>query len=213
MKRIIIISLMILGIYGANKANKLVIEATKAQVKASDPYIRDRVVMLTNGESSCTGIQVKAPSQKVYILTARHCGALLDDQKSVKAIMEDGKSKRVYFVKISLRTDLMLLTSVDTRSIDIASVRYKYERIHTLTHGKGLPTHRSDGEIITTITIPISFQELVLDVSTAVIRPGSSGGPVLNEAGELLGIVSARDEDNFSYSVPLEHIQAFMADR
>jgi len=47
-------------------------------------------------------------------------------------------------------------------------------------------------------------------VSTAKIVPGSSGGMVVDDAGDLVGVASATDE-NFNYFVMLSDIQRFMS--
>jgi len=42
----------------------------------------------------------------------------------------------------------------------------------------------------------------------APIAPGNSGGPVINEKGELLGIVAARDlDEEIGYAIPAEDIR------
>lgn len=50
----------------------------------------------------------------------------------------------------------------------------------------------------------------------AKISPGSSGSPMLNEAGEVIGIISFLNQgligDNFGYAVPIEHGYNLMSD-
>lgn len=46
--------------------------------------------------------------------------------------------------------------------------------------------------------------------TTALIVPGSSGGPVVNDMGSLVGVVSAGG-DNFGYLVNLDDIQRFLS--
>lgn len=59
--------------------------------------------------------------------------------------------------------------------------------------------------------VTIKFCVLVVDenVTTLPISPGSSGGMVVNENGDLVGIVSMGDGE-FSYIVLLKDIQAFI---
>lgn len=59
------------------------------------------------------------------------------------------------------------------------------------------------------------FRLCVLDVdtyaSTLAAAPGSSGGPVVNKSGKLIGLVSAGNE-KYSYLVQLEDVQRFLQD-
>lgn len=211
--------------------------------KTSDAYIRDRVVMLENEHGSCSGIQVKAPSKKVYIMTAGHCSVLLSADNTTTAIDEYGNRNTVRLVELDAKDDLMLLTSPNNLSIDITDTVFTHEKIHTLTHGDHEPTYRTDGEIldIRTVTIPLTFSTspaedqkcieeghipvhifgpigictmiLSEQMTSAWVVPGSSGGAALNEQGELIGIVSISDGGHFSGVIPLEEIKAFISDK
>jgi S1-C subfamily serine protease len=215
----------------------------KKYTKATDSYIRDRVVMLTGNDRLCTGIEILTPSGKKAILTAAHCKALLiDDMVVAKA--ENGDEYVLSFIAIDPAHDLMLLTSLDDKYITVAESIYPHEKVHSLTHGRGFSTYRTDGELLDerSLTFPIfeitsdeemnkcpttPYEKAVLDINrmkrfcvvkftlqatTAMIVPGSSGGPILDENGELVGIVKASDGD-FGYMVPLRSIQHFLRNR
>ncbi len=211
--------------------------------RGSDEHIRNRVVMLQGNDVSCSGIEIKAPSGQTYILTAAHCRRILDENEMTTAITEDGVRHPTHLVTINIADELMLLTSVDSKSIDIAKQVSMYEHIHTLTHGDRRPTYRTDGtvlDLVDTIQVRLSvydeFDEYMmcfdspkkieteLDglglctiqikslITTAKVIPGSSGGAVLNEKGELVGIVSNTD-GFFSGIVPLDDIHTFLKHR
>lgn len=219
---------MVMG-YAHNKA-----------IRRSDPYIRNRVLMITGNGMQCTAIEIKAPSGKLYTLSAAHCSGMIV-RAQVQAEAEDGSKKMLEFIAIDPEHDLLLLSAFNDKSIDVAKHDKKYERVHTLTHGHGMPTYRTDGfllsdKIITIVEpiyseegmvecVPTPYQDLVftvdgigckktinLTMATAQVVPGSSGGPAVNDAGELVGIVSVTD-GFFSGFVPLHDIHMFLKSR
>jgi S1-C subfamily serine protease len=48
--------------------------------------------------------------------------------------------------------------------------------------------------------------------TTIPVQPGNSGGPVYNEKGEFVGLISAKiaNADNVSYAVKLNYIRALL---
>lgn len=64
-------------------------------------------------------------------------------------------------------------------------------------------------------TLDVCFMSVKENVGTAMIVPGSSGGMVVNDSGELVGVVSAGNGSMplFGYYVRLQDIQAFLKHR
>lgn len=208
---------------------------------SSDSYLRSMVVKLQSPKGSCSGVKVIAPSGRSYVLTARHCEELVDKGR-VLAIEEDDSREYLNLVAVSKYSDLMLLSSPDKTGVVLASDTDKHQSAHSMTHGHGFPSYRTDGELLEKVTIDVKAfeiiskadiekclsqedryvaQDFIFEVciakesvmaSTVHVVPGSSGGPVVNEYGSLIGIVSASD-DAFSYLVSLGEIKAFLANR
>lgn len=125
------------------------------------------------------------------------------------------------------------------RGLDIASYDLPREHVRTFTHGNRFDTYKTEGVLIQDQRIMVMLsiiltedeaaacnmpKNFIVDIgwgaraclltgletaTTAMIVPGSSGGPIVNDSGELLGVVSAGD-GHFGYLVRLYDIKAFM---
>jgi S1-C subfamily serine protease len=206
--------------------------------KTTDSYIRNRVIQLEGNQMACTGIEVKAPSGRNYILTAAHCRALANENSEIDAITEHDKRAIVHIIEFDAQHDLMLLTAIDNLSIEVAGKISAHQKIHTMTHGGRFPSYRTDGEMLEEREVRVrgedilnekdmaqcsgDFQypsiderglycamKLTMAVSTAYVIPGSSGGPALDSSGRLVGIVSCT-YGQFSGLVPLHDIIQFL---
>lgn len=209
--------------------------AGKMAAQSSDRYIRNRVFLLTNpGKGSCTGVQVVGiKSKKPVILTAAHCISILTDKKLI-AVSEDGVKSVVELIAEDVNSDLMLLTSANDKTIEMAKSVSLYQAVHTLTHGRGLPTYRTDG-VALNLEVPmmpidgvdlkscLSMPKYSINlfgcmliapelVTTAWIVPGSSGGPLLNARGQLIGIASG-GTIHTSIWVPISDVLKFLSDK
>lgn len=213
---------------------------------ASDAYVRDAVVLLYGASRTCTGVQVEVAPGVYQVLTAAHCSNLLDDSGMVMARGEHGQEVSLALIAEDDHSDLMLLTGSEIFGhIKVAKKRLKlHDPVHTLTHGAGAPTYRTDGEsldeirggfVVSEIFSPEDMKECVLRAKHKVIKGGvfggrycvldvmslrataaavlgSSGGPILNAKGELVGITSYIKPSTpiFAYFVRLVDIQAFL---
>lgn len=116
----------------------------------ADKWERDRVVKLYGNNGQCTGVEVKAPSGKVYTLTAKHCRAV-SSTNLITAMTEDGKTHILRVIKLDPLSDLMLLEKIDGKNVKSVKVAKKYkthDKVHAMTHGKGFPSYRSAGELL-----------------------------------------------------------------
>lgn len=114
----------------------------------SDAYLRSRTVKLTSAKGSCSGEQVRAPSGVDYILTAGHC-RVLDNGGQITAETEDGKKLSRKIIAEDPDTDLLLLEGLpNMQGLDIAKENTRFDHIKTWTHGLGMATYRTEGEVI-----------------------------------------------------------------
>jgi hypothetical protein len=197
----------------------------------TDGYVRDNVVQLVSEEGSCSGIRIKTPSNKTFVLTAAHClplayvlpdptsspfAALLSAPTLIINAQSLGGSKVEFLkvVKVDVSVDLMLLEAPNAGGIAIGSSLADHEKVHTVTHGAGAPQYRTDGEVIKETMVFAGELFFVKTLCTAKILPGSSGGALLNDRNELVGIATHGDgTDFFSYFATLSQIKAFIGDK
>lgn len=203
----------------------------------SDNQIRASVVMLQGERGQCSGEQIKSKSSKEYILSAGHCREITANE-DVLVTTEDGRKLYRRIIAEDPHSDLLLIEAVpNLPSLSIAFDIYKNEHVRTFTHGAGMDTYLTEGFVIENqeARIPVGpgdscpklpkfmvgnldtffgsfevcFLDLIETVTTAKIVPGSSGGPMVNDSGELNGVCSATGE-YFSDMVTLKDIKRFV---
>lgn len=126
------------------------------------------------------------------------------------------------------------------RGLDIAASSYPTESIRTFTHGRAMQTYKTEGVVIEDAEVPILVGIITdveseakckenptnkvvttpffgfcvayrtYTVTNAMVVPGSSGGAVVDSAGDLMGVVSAGG-DGFGYLVRLSDIKSFLS--
>jgi hypothetical protein len=187
----------------------------------SNEFARDHVVQLSGNHVLCTGIEIQAPSGSVYTLTAAHCEHMVGDDGKVDFEDEHHNTGRIKIIKKDNVVDLMLLDQAMNSGFRIAKKLYVYEPVHSMAHGIGMPSYRTDGEILfesriiemtvctdswTCITPPGRI------VATVPVLPGASGGPLLDSSNDLVGVIDATYNQFpiFSAHVTLGDVKDFL---
>lgn len=173
---------------------------------------------------------------KRFVLTAGHCLPLAVDGKIKAITEHNKTYELFVLIEDQNSDLLVLSPVPGLKGVEIAKKAYRHEKIKTLTHGLGLPTYRTDGTLIgyrlakylafeinskededhcnsmhKFMTVPTMFglvcvTSVVETTSTAMVVHGSSGGPVFDMQGRLVGIVSGNME-SISFFVSLVDIQ------
>lgn len=207
---------------------------------SSETYLRPRVVRLSGAEGMCSGEQIVAPSGTNYILTAAHCRPFERNGSILVTTEDGQILQRRVIAEDQNSDLLLLEGLPGVEGISIATHDHPGQHVRTLTHGHNLDTYLTEGYLIQNqeVHIPINvintpedaakcqsmakFMQVpsiwgslcalnvVETITSAMIVPGSSGGMVVSDSGELVGVVSA-GAPPFGALVTLYDINKFLA--
>ena len=113
------------------------------------------------------------------------------------------------YTAIDEKRDLIILkvTALGTQTISLGNSDYAQvgETVYAVGNPRGLEGTFSEG-IISSIR-PIGSDKLIQ--MTAPLSPGSSGGPILNRSGEVIGVsvLTIRDGQNLNFAIPSNYLK------
>jgi len=115
------------------------------------------------------------------------------------------------FLAYDKTVDLILLKvkNLNRPALNLASTSVTPgQKVYVLGSPKGLPASISDG-IVSGLR---DFDGYKLIQITAPISPGSSGGPVLNAKGELIGVAvcQLKDGQNLNFAIPKSNVELLL---
>ncbi len=116
------------------------------------------------------------------------------------------------YTAIDEKRDLIILkvTSFGAQPISLGNSDFVQvgETVYAVGNPRGLEGTFSDG-IISNIR-PVGSDKLIQ--MTAPLSPGSSGGPVLNHRGEVIGVsvLTIRDGQNLNFAIPSNYLKSLL---
>ncbi len=171
--------------------------------------------------SAGTGMIVSSDG---YVLTNKH---VIEKSHSISVILDDGTTyddvtlvgtdptNDVAFLKINNVNDLPTVKLGDSKTITagqqviaIGNALGQYQ--NTITYGIISGTGRS----LTAYSSDFSSSENLTDMiqTDAAINAGNSGGPLVNAAGEVIGINTATssDADGIGFAIPISSVKGML---
>jgi len=161
------------------------------------------------------------------IITAGH---VVRGFAAYQAVYFDGTRRPLILVKADGGSDLAILRPTDGRHSTASPIPLRDLRAEPLQVGEsvavigapfGLATSLSAGIISALgrtrkqvhLEIPDFDEGLGLIQTDAVLHPGNSGGPLLDSAGRLIGIVTASygTTERVGFAVPLDSVKRMLA--
>ena len=174
------------------------------------------------GSAAGTGIIV---SEDGYILTNKH---VIEGASSIQVVLDDGTTYKnvevaavdslndVAFLKIKDVSGLTAATLGDSKTITvgqqvvaIGNALGEYQNTVTsgVISGTGRTLTASDSTGTTSETLSDMIQ------TDAAINSGNSGGPLINAAGEVIGINTATSStaENMGFAIPIAAVKGMLA--
>ncbi|MBR5647734.1 trypsin-like peptidase domain-containing protein [Candidatus Saccharibacteria bacterium] len=174
-----------------------------------------------DSEAAGTGIIVSADG---YILTNKH---VIEGANKINVVLDDGTTYEnvqlvatdplndVAFLKISGVFDLKPATLGDSKTISVgqqviaignALGQYQNTVTSGIISGVGRSITASDSDGSNTESLEDMIQ------TDAAINPGNSGGPLVNAAGEVIGINTATGSsaENMGFAIPISSVKGML---
>lgn len=193
-------------------------------------------VLALNEEGGGTGWAVKNNYGKTVIMTNDHvCEAGTDG--IVRIQDDDGNTSLKHILERNFERDLCLVEGVEIPTLKLAKGSPgRFDSLVVIGHPQLAPTSRSNGVYLGTGITQIgfapekdgsckrgseqrqglfgSFCVLSIEVgfSTAQVYPGNSGSPILNERGEVIGVINSTSQPSYHGAfIPLPYVQEMLA--
>ena len=173
-------------------------------------------------EAAGTGIIVSSDG---YVLTNKH---VIDGAKTINVVLDDGTTYKnvevaavdplndVAFLKIKDVSDLKAAKLGDSKTITvgqqvIASGNAWGQYQNSVTSGIVSGTGRSLTATDSTGTMSEQLSDMIQ--TDAAINSGNSGGPLVNAAGEVIGINTATTSaaENMGFAIPIASVKGMLA--
>jgi S1-C subfamily serine protease len=201
--------LVLLAFFPARLPAQTVLQPTEIAANAMAATVQ--IVSLDEGErrlGTGTGFLI---SNDGLIVTNFH---VIHRARSLRVELANGdEHAEVFFLAGDPTHDIAIL-KITAEGLTSLSLQSEVEpvvgqRIYTMGHPLGQTATFSDGLVSALRTV----EDVSLIQITAPISSGSSGGPVMNEAGEVIGIVTMmlRGGQNLNFAVPTRYVGPLLA--
>lgn len=188
-------------------------QKTEAKPLARSPieFVTRCTFTIRGSKKTGTGFLI---SSSGYALTCRH---VIEDSGELTALMSDQEERQINIITMSGKYDLALLQVMMPGKVDFLSIRQEDdlvpgERLFAVGASAGLQATVTDG-VFTGFRRLEDLQGELIQFS-APVNPGNSGGPLVDESGKVVGVVSqkfvARNGIPISgvgFAVPSRHVQ------
>lgn len=155
-----------------------------------------------------TGFAINAHT----LVTNRH---VIENTRKLQVTTYDGHSVDVTAVSAASVADLAIVTieeAMDAAPVLAQEDPGEGDEISVVGYPGGRQLTTVTGIVIGPAVDPLGTALGDVLATTAPVEPGSSGSPVLNEAGEVVGVIYAKNDSEQSFMVPVSMLRALLHD-
>ena len=155
-----------------------------------------------------TGFAVDAHT----LVTNRH---VIENTTDLQVTTYDGRTIEVTAASVSTVADLAIITidaSIGVSSVLAQEDPVEGDAISVVGYPGGGKLTTVAGVVLGATPDPLGAALGSVLATTAPVEPGSSGSPVLNERGEVVGVIYAKNVSEQSFMVPVSMLRSLLAE-
>lgn len=144
------------------------------------------------------------------LITNRH---VVEDTSELQVTTYDGRTIAVTAASVAAVADLAIITteeSIGAGAVLAQEDPVEGDAITVVGYPNGGQLTTVSGVVLGATGDPLGAALGTVLATTAPVEPGSSGSPVLNERGEVVGVIYAKNEAEQSFMVPVSLLRTLL---
>lgn len=144
------------------------------------------------------------------LITNRH---VVEDTSELQVTTYDGRTIAVTAASVAAVADLAIITteeSIGAGAVLAQEDPIEGDAITVVGYPNGGQLTTVSGVVLGATGDPLGAALGTVLATTAPVEPGSSGSPVLNERGEVVGVIYAKNEAEQSFMVPVSLLRTLL---
>lgn len=144
------------------------------------------------------------------LITNRH---VVEDNRRLEVTTYDGRTISVTAASVAAVADLAIITTeeaIGPGAVLAQEDPIQGDAITVVGYPNGGQLTTVSGVVLGSTGDPLGAALGTVMATTAPVKPGSSGSPVLNERGEVVGVIYAKNEAEQSFMVPVSLLRTLL---
>ncbi|MCB2412593.1 serine protease [Demequina sp. TTPB684] len=144
------------------------------------------------------------------LVTNRH---VVENTRKLEVTTYDGRTISVTAASVAAVADLAVITTEEAMSAGAVLAQedpIEGDAITVVGYPNGGKLTTVSGVVLGSTADPLGTALGQVLATTAPVQPGSSGSPVLNERGEVVGVIYAKNEAEQSFMVPVSMLRTLL---